>query len=43
MKDVWWRNSGPYAPYHALGTGGGRTGLPRGCEVDQVNVVRLRH
>lgn len=39
-KDVWWRNSGPYAPYRSLGPGGGRTGLPRGCEIDQVNVVR---
>jgi len=38
-KDVWWRNSGPYAPYRSLGPGGGRTGLPRGCEIDQVNVV----
>jgi hypothetical protein len=38
-KDVWWRNSGPYAPYRSLGPGGGRTGLPRGCEIDQINVV----
>jgi len=42
-KDVWWRNSGPYAPYRSLGSGGGRTGLPRGCEIDQVNVVRWSH
>jgi hypothetical protein len=40
-KDVWWRNSGPYAPWKSLGPGGGRTGLPRGCEIDQVNVVSL--
>jgi hypothetical protein len=42
LKDVWWRNAGPYAPWRSLGTGGGRTGLPRGCEIDQVNVVSQR-
>lgn len=39
MKEVWWINSGPYATWKSVGPGGGRTGLPRGCEIDQVNVV----
>jgi hypothetical protein len=38
-KEIWWRNSGPYAPWKSLGPGGGRSGLPRGCEIDQVNVA----
>ena len=40
LREVWWMNSGPYATWKAVGPGGGRTGLPRGCEIDQVNVVR---
>lgn len=38
-REVWWMNSGPYAPWKPVGPGGGRRGLPRGCEIDQVNVV----
>ncbi len=40
IDEVWWRNAGAYAPWRSLGTGGGRGGLPRGCEIDQVTVVR---
>lgn len=40
MREVWWKNSGPYATWKPVGPGGGRNGLPRGCEIDQVNVVR---
>lgn len=38
-EDVWQRNVGPYAPYRAQGEGGGKRNLPRGCEINQVNVV----
>lgn len=36
---VWWRNAGAYAPWRANGPGGGRRGLPQGCEVGQVTIV----
>ena len=39
LREVWWINSGPYAPWKAVGPGGGNRGLPRGCQIDQVNVV----
>lgn len=37
--EVWWRNTGAYAPFRSRGTGGGQINLPRGCVIDQVNVV----
>ena len=40
MAEVYWRNAGPYAPWKSLGAGGGPKGLPRGCKLDQVNLVR---
>ena len=40
-EEVWWRNAGAYAPWRSRGDGGGKRGLPRGCEIDQVNIVRL--
>lgn len=40
-EEVWWMNAGPYAPRRSLGEGGGKKGLPRGCEVDQVTVVGI--
>lgn len=39
MREVWWINSGPYAPWKPVGPGGGSRNLPRGCQIDQVNVV----
>ncbi|KAL1404998.1 hypothetical protein Q8F55_008616 [Vanrija albida] len=42
FEAVWWRNTGPYAAYRALGHGGGARGLPEGCVVDQVSVLH-RH
>ncbi|KAK4686161.1 hypothetical protein P7C73_g3973, partial [Tremellales sp. Uapishka_1] len=41
-EDIWWRNAGPYAPWRSLGPAGGRKGLPRGCEIDQVTILH-RH
>jgi hypothetical protein len=40
VQDVWWRNAGAYAPWRSLGPGGGHRGLPRGCEINQVTLVR---
>ena len=37
--EVYQRNTGAYAPYTPQGAGGGRVNLPRGCEINQVNVV----
>lgn len=37
--EVYQRNTGAYAPYTAQGAGGGRVNLPRGCEINQVNIV----
>jgi hypothetical protein len=37
--EVYWRNTGPYAPFRSMGTGGGQINLPRGCVIDQVNIV----
>ncbi|WVQ80361.1 hypothetical protein IAT38_002466 [Cryptococcus sp. DSM 104549] len=42
VEQGWYRNQGPYAPYRKQGRGGGTTGLPRGCEVDQVTLLH-RH
>ncbi|ORX34649.1 histidine phosphatase superfamily [Kockovaella imperatae] len=42
LENVWWRNSGAYAPWKSLGPGGGKRGLPRGCKVNQVTVLQ-RH
>ena len=39
MGSVWWRDAGAYAPWKSLGSGGGKRGLPRGCEINQVNLV----
>ncbi|GFZ50736.1 hypothetical protein JCM24511_08494 [Saitozyma sp. JCM 24511] len=41
-EEIWWRNAGAYAPWRSRGDGGGRKGLPRGCEIDQVNILH-RH
>ena len=38
-EEVWWRNSGAYAPWKSLGVGGGKRGLPRGCAINQVTIV----
>lgn len=40
-EDVWQRNIGSYAPYRSQGEGGGKHNLPRGCEINQVNIVSL--
>lgn len=37
--EVYWRDTGAYAPFRSRGTGGGQINLPRGCVIDQVNVV----
>ena len=39
--EVYARNTGAYAPYVSQGPGGGRVNLPRGCEINQVNIVSL--
>lgn len=36
---VWWRNAGAYAPWRASGKEGGRRGLPKGFEINQVSIV----
>ena len=41
MDTVWWENSGAYAPWRSGGSGGGKRGLPRGCEINQVTLVSL--
>lgn len=40
--EVFWRNTGAYAPFRSRGTGGGQINLPRGCVIDQVNVVSCK-
>ncbi|ORY34332.1 histidine phosphatase superfamily [Naematelia encephala] len=42
VSDVWWRNGGAYSPRRAMGPGGGSKNLPRGCSIDQVNILH-RH
>ncbi|WWD05867.1 hypothetical protein V865_003951 [Kwoniella europaea PYCC6329] len=42
LEQTWWRNQGPYAPFRPLGPGGGKKGLPKGCEISQVTVLH-RH
>jgi hypothetical protein len=39
LDRVWWENSGAYAPWRSGGPGGGKRGLPRGCEINQVTLV----
>lgn len=41
LDSVWWENSGAYAPWRSGGPGGGKRGLPRGCEINQVTLVRF--
>ncbi|KAK1926180.1 histidine phosphatase superfamily [Papiliotrema laurentii] len=42
LDRVWWENSGAYAPWRSGGPGGGKRGLPRGCEINQVTLLH-RH
>ncbi|KAL7420830.1 hypothetical protein Q5752_004783 [Cryptotrichosporon argae] len=42
VEMVWRRNAAAYAPWVSLGPGGGKKGLPRGCDVDQVTILH-RH
>ena len=39
--DVFFLNSGAYAPWRSGGQGGGKRGLPRGCEINQVTLVSV--
>ena len=39
LDDIFFQNAGAYAPWRSGGPGGGKRGLPRGCEINQVTVV----
>ncbi|WRT63672.1 uncharacterized protein IL334_000595 [Kwoniella shivajii] len=42
LEQLWWRNQGPCAPFRSQGLGGGKRGLPKGCEISQVTILH-RH
>jgi hypothetical protein len=39
LEEIYGRNSGAYGPWRSHGPGGGKLGLPRGCEINQVSIV----
>jgi len=39
LDEIFYQNAGAYAPWRSRGPGGGKKGLPRGCEINQVTLV----